>query len=157
MKKTIMSVAAMALAGLTLHPRSIQAQDCNTGTFDGAFDGEVVVPQNWDCDERQEFWFTDQGSQILPYDWFLHLEQVDSEAKFSDPTNLDRFRYLPQHPTALNPDGLPIGFTKGNANSNEGLRKDFSGLARLYLRSLPYGAGRVQWQESTDRWCARDG
>ena len=76
------------------------------------------MPQNWNCRERQEFWFIDQGSQIIPYIWFLHLEQAGSTAKFSDPVNMDRYRYLPQKPTVLNPDGLPIGFTKGNAKAN---------------------------------------
>lgn len=94
------------------------AEDCKSGTFEGAFAGEVLLPQNWNCDERQEFWFTDQGSQIIPYVWFLNLEKADSEEKFSDPENMNRYRYLPQKPTPLNPDGLPIGFTRGNAKAN---------------------------------------
>lgn len=91
---------------------------CETGTFVGAFVGEVIVPQNWDCQDRQAFWYTDQGSQIIPYAWFLHLERADSTIKFSDAAVLDRYRYLPQRPTTLNPDGLPIGFTKGKAKNN---------------------------------------
>lgn len=107
------------------------AQDCETGTFEGAFDGEVIVPQNWNCSDRQEFWFTDQGSQIVPYVWFLHLEQAGSSVKFSDPANMDRYGYLPQAPTTLNPDGLPIGFTKGDAKSNDRygeISKDWLGM-----------------------------
>ena len=110
-------LAGMAAAILAL-PRISSAQDCSSGSFDGAFDGELIVPQNWNCQDRQEFWFTDQGSQIIPYVWFLHLEQARSEAKFSAPANLDRYRYLPQSPTQLNPDALPIGFTKGTAKAN---------------------------------------
>jgi cytochrome c5 len=111
-----MAVVCVSLAD---YPRSSFAQACDAETFDGAFAGEVVVAQNWDCRERQEFWFTDQGSQIIPYVWFLHLEQASGTAKFSDPVNMNRYRYLPQKPTTLNPDGLAIGFTKGNAKANE--------------------------------------
>jgi cytochrome c5 len=99
---------------------------CETGTFVGAFDGETLLPQNWTCQERQEFWFTDQGSQIIPYSWFLYLEQPDSTAKFADPANMDRYRYLPQSQTTLNPDSLPIGFTMGSAKNNRAY-KDISG------------------------------
>ena len=123
MKRPLIAVVTLAFAALAGYPQESSAQACDSGTFEGAFAGEVVVPQNWDCRERQEFWFTDQGSQIIPYVWFLHLEQADSTAKFSDPANMDRYRYLPQRPTALNPDGLPIGFTKGNAKANKAYGK----------------------------------
>ena len=32
---------------------------------------------------------------------------------------MDGFRYLPQRASGKNPDGLPIGFTKGEAEGNE--------------------------------------
>lgn len=94
------------------------AQTCDSGTFDGAFDTEVVLPQNLDCEDRQKFWFTDQGSQIIPYLWFLNLEQAGNTEKFASPSNMNRLGYLPQSPTPMNPDGLPIGFTFGNAEDN---------------------------------------
>ncbi len=123
MKRAVIGVVALICVSLASYPQKSLAQACDAGTFDGAFAGEVVVPQNWNCRERQEFWFTDQGSQIIPYVWFLHLEQAGSTAKFSDPANMDRYRYLPQKPTTLNPDGLPIGFTKGNAKANRAYGK----------------------------------
>lgn len=131
MKRALIGVAVLVCASLASHPQKSFAQACDAGTFEGAFDGEVVVAQNWNCRERQEFWFTDQGSQIIPYVWFLHLEQAGSTAKFSDPANMDRYRYLPQKPTELNPDGLPIGFTMGNAKANEAygeISRDWLGL-----------------------------
>jgi hypothetical protein len=33
----------------------------------------VYLEQNWSPDESSRFYFTSQGSQILPYDWFLAL------------------------------------------------------------------------------------
>jgi hypothetical protein len=52
---------------------------------------------------------------LIPYDWFLALEQEKSTVLFRDNDHMNGFRYLPQKPTALrNPDGLPISFTKDN-------------------------------------------
>ncbi len=105
MKRALIGVVALVCVSLAGYPQRSFAQACDAGTFEGAFAGEVVVAQNWNCRERQEFWFTDQGSQIIPYVWFIHLEQAGSTAKFNDPANMDRYRYLPQKPTTLNPDG----------------------------------------------------
>ena len=143
MKRALIAAAALAGIAVAGHPHASIAQDCNAGSFEGAFAGEVVVPQNWNCRERQEFWFTDQGSQIIPYVWFLPLEQAAGTAKFSDPVNMDRYRYLPQQPTAMNPDGLPIGFTKGSAKNN----RSYSRISRdwLGLTCAACHTGRVEF------------
>jgi hypothetical protein len=70
----------------------------------------VYLEQNWSPDESTRFYFTPQGSQIIPYDWFLALEQVDSTTPFLDSQNILKYRYLPQNPGPMNPDGLPVGF-----------------------------------------------
>lgn len=31
----------------------------------------VYLPQNWSAAQSLQFYFNSQGSQILPYDWFL--------------------------------------------------------------------------------------
>src|SRR5262249_42307305 len=67
----------------------------------------------------QRFYFTSQGSQILPYSWFLALERPDSQALFRDSRNLLKYRYLPQKPDAMNPDGLPVGFVKDAPPSSD--------------------------------------
>lgn len=92
--------------------------DCRSGGYEGAHAGEVLLPQNWSCAERRTFWFADQGSEIIPYSWFLHLEQADNSEKFIDPAHIDRIRYLPQLKTAWNPDGMPIGFMRGEAEAD---------------------------------------
>jgi len=81
---------------------------CNRGpqpTDRGALD------QGWDYPTRMEWWYTSQGSWIIPYDWFLALEQADSDELFRSDTNLERLRFI-THPAdpKWNPDGLPIGF-----------------------------------------------
>lgn len=75
--------------------------------------GKVVsLSQNWSPDEQQWFWFTAQGSRLLPYDWFLVLEQAGSTQPFRSDANLARLRYLIESPSRLNPDGLPVGIVK---------------------------------------------
>jgi mono/diheme cytochrome c family protein len=68
------------------------------------------LDQGWTADEAQAFWFTSQGSMLVPYRWFLVLEQAGSEAPLRD--DLARLGYLEVGPSAGNPDGLPIGFVK---------------------------------------------
>jgi len=74
------------------------------------------LPQGWGDEIRNGFWFTSQGSQIVPYAWFLHLEDAASTAAFRRPEHMDALRYVTltaaQNPANLNPDGLPIGFVK---------------------------------------------
>ncbi len=76
--------------------------------------GDVIeLDQGWTDNTQQAFYNTPQGSEILPYAWIVVLEQKDSEKAFLDPANIERFRYLPRKKTTLNPDGLPVGWTRG--------------------------------------------
>ncbi len=79
--------------------------------------GETVgriayLDQGWSPTDSQRFYFTPQGSQIIPYDWFLALEQPGDQTLFRANRNLERFRYLAQDPDPMNPDGLPVGFVR---------------------------------------------
>ncbi len=77
----------------------------------------VYLNQNWSPQESTEYYFTSVGSRILPYNWFLHLEQPDNNRLFRDETNVLALRYLAQKPGPMNPDGLPVGFVKDEAES----------------------------------------
>lgn len=71
------------------------------------------LPQGWSNERQQAFWYTSQGSKIVPYDWFLVLEQADNTIPFRSDDNIERLRYIPAFPTAdWNPDGVPVGFAK---------------------------------------------
>ena len=72
----------------------------------------ITLDQGWSDQTRQAFWFTPQGSQIVPYNYFLALEQVSTTQPFASPSNFTSYRYLPAAASNLNPDGLPIGFVK---------------------------------------------
>ncbi len=69
----------------------------------------------WDAHFRELFYYTPQGSRLIPYDWFLALEQPGSTKPFSDLDYLESFGWIPPARTEskhYNPDNLPVGFTK---------------------------------------------
>jgi cytochrome c5 len=73
--------------------------------------------QNWSPEQREWFYHAGQGTELLPYKWFLALEQpkikiFGTVPKFSDTTYLARFGFLPDAASPQNPDGLPVGFAK---------------------------------------------
>jgi hypothetical protein len=68
--------------------------------------------QNWSEQDRQYFYFTDQGSRFISYDIFINIEQHNNPDLFRNPENMMRFGYIPVPPTTDNPDGLPIGFVR---------------------------------------------
>ncbi len=84
-------------------------------------DGKDLLDQGWTCQTMWKFWYTGQGSEIMPYEWFkaLRLEVKDKGLVTLTQRALDRgYIAAPQAPDGvtwpvdLNPDGLPIGFTK---------------------------------------------
>src|SRR4051794_26788692 len=71
-----------------------------------------TLEQNWTDDVSNWFYNVPQGSRLVPYDWFLHLEQADSQERFADPNHIRALGYVPRTPDPTNPAGLPIGFIK---------------------------------------------
>ncbi len=69
----------------------------------------VFLDQGWSPELRQRFYTTPQGSQLIPYRWFMALESPSSETRFAA-DGLARFGYLANPRSAANPDGLPVGF-----------------------------------------------
>ncbi len=75
-----------------------------------------TVQQNWSPSQQDFYYHTSQGTELLPYQWFLALEQPQlklfgSNPKFSDPAYLARFGFLPD---PNHPAQLPVGFAVGN-------------------------------------------
>jgi hypothetical protein len=74
--------------------------------------------QNWPADQRQWYYHTSQGTVLLPYKWFMALEQPELKVfgdvpRFHDTTYLARFGFLPGTADYQNPDSLPVGLAKG--------------------------------------------
>jgi len=99
-------------------------------------DKVVYLDQGWSPAVSLKFYFTSQGSQIIPYDWFLALEQADSQTLFRDNQNILKYRYLPQLPDSNNPDGLPVGFV-----GDEGVGRRWLGLtcAACHTNEIRFG------------------
>ena len=68
-KKIIYSVAGIFLFANATAESLFDAAALNP-------DNIVYLSQNWTEEDREFFYFTDQGSRLIPYDIFLNLEQV---------------------------------------------------------------------------------
>ena len=77
--------------------------------------GDVpALDQGWTESDRDTFYHLPQGSPIMPYEYFMALEQPRSEALFSDRAYLESMGmnyWTSKNTSVLNPDGLPIGLT----------------------------------------------
>ena len=63
------------------------------------------VHQNWPF--ANQFWTVDQGSKVMPWDWFMHLENAGGTGLLKD--DLATFGFIPG---VLKETGLPVGFAK---------------------------------------------
>jgi uncharacterized protein (TIGR03437 family) len=124
--------AAASQSGVTVFVDPERSVDAETLTY---------IEQGWRPAERQWYYNTTQGSQLIPYYWFLALEQPGDERPFRANAFIDSLGYLPNPPdTVRNPDGLPVGFVK-DADPDTG---DWLGLtcAACHTGQINYrGAG----------------
>ncbi|MET0356813.1 MAG: di-heme-cytochrome C peroxidase [Cellvibrio sp.] len=82
------------------------------GAHGESYSTPIYLEQGWSKSDSLWFYYTTQGSGLIPYDFFLVLEQENSTELLRSNKSIDEFRYLPQKPTFFNPDGLPVGFVK---------------------------------------------
>lgn len=78
----------------------------------GSDAGIHFFDQGFDEETRQTFYHATQGTRLLPYSWFLVLEQATNSHKFLEDENLRRLGFIPDHNSLHNPDHLPVGFAK---------------------------------------------
>jgi uncharacterized protein (DUF2235 family) len=71
-------------------------------------------PQHWTEDQRTRFYHMPQGNELIPYAWFLALEQpgIAKDPLFRDDSYLEGFGFIPDGASNQNPDALPVGFTR---------------------------------------------
>jgi cytochrome c5 len=70
------------------------------------------LDQHWTPADSMRFYTISQGSDLMPYDFFLVLRKPDTDELFRSNQNMNAFRYLTQNATLSNPDALPVGFVK---------------------------------------------
>ncbi|MEO0946848.1 MAG: di-heme-cytochrome C peroxidase [Cyanobacteria bacterium J06641_5] len=141
-KKPIAAIAAVFLAcGLAIftfaHPAQARPKE-----LDSAIDEVIVLDQGWNERLREAYYFTDEGSKLLPYDWFLVLERASSQELFRSNEHMDALRFLPSQATDANPDGLPVGFAKG---------VDKGGDAWVGFNCALCHTGELRYQDTTIR------
>ena len=76
----------------------------------GVDDRVIYLNQNWGPQDSLWFYEATQGSDLVPYDFFLALESADTDLPLRSTENVLRWNFLPQHRTTRNPDALPVGF-----------------------------------------------
>jgi cytochrome c5 len=96
-----------------------KAADVSVTPEVGEVPQRLELEQAWSNKTRMDFWFTSQGSQILPYSWFTWLEQADNQEYFRSVEHMESLRYLSMPSSPRNPAGLPIGFAL-NENKDSG-------------------------------------
>ena len=81
----------------------------------------VHLNQGWTEQQRQKAYHTSQGTLIIPYSWFLALEEKPTftgsilpggNNLFFTNENINRYRIIPDPRPDYNPDRLPVGVTR---------------------------------------------
>jgi hypothetical protein len=83
------------------------------------FSSVRYLDQGWKPTDSMWFYTTTQGSDLLPYDFFMVLEKPGTTELFRSNENLNYYRYLVQKATISNPDALPVGFVKDTYKGRE--------------------------------------
>jgi hypothetical protein len=96
----------------------------------------------WTEAERQRYYHLSQGSQIMPYVWFVALEQKINQRPFGADENVTRFRLIPDPNSLDNPDRLPVGFAKDDPDPVTGIVNVGLTCAACHTAQMTYkGAG----------------
>lgn len=120
------------------------------GTNDGfVYSGHSPkwLDQNWSPDESHEFYFKDQGSELIPFDWFMALEQANTSDLFRADDHMIALGFItqPQDPNLNNKHGLPIGLVFRDDPTNTDLFKE--------IKTAAYGESyETQNYPRTSRW-----
>ena len=91
---------------------------------------------------KDSLWYdnTTQGSDLIPYDFFLVLKRKGTDQLIrSDALMNQRYRYLPRKATYNNPDALPIGMVKDTFRGTA-----FMGFTCTFDAILQF---RAQWRQ----------
>jgi mono/diheme cytochrome c family protein len=106
MKRLLLLSLATVIAGCGTTPKKDPAAGWDP----------IQLDQRWSAATSQHYWWTSQGSQVVPYDYITALELKDSQELFASAAHFDRLRFVNvAGKSAANPGGLPIGLVKNQA------------------------------------------
>lgn len=104
-----------------------------------SLNGQGAAPpaanQGWTDRDRSFWYWTTQGSRLMPELWMRSLERAEDTTKFLSPENINRYRYL----TSGMQDGLPVGFAVDGRDASE------LELERTRVSWLPDQRDDVPW------------
>ena len=81
-------------------------------------DNIIHLEQGWSADLAVETHHKSFGSRVLPLSWMLNIKTPGGEAFLGD-RNIDSMGFLSGEKSALNPLGLPVGFTVSNGTYDQ--------------------------------------
>jgi hypothetical protein len=90
------------------------------------------LDQGWSAERGRAFWHEDQGSMMMPLDWFLQLQTKDGKLFSSE---LEQFGFIPDP----DPKQLPIGFA---VHPDKASGRDWVGLTCAACHS-----GRIRYRD----------
>ena len=141
MKRWKQCAVAVALAGSMVFSLSActggggGGSPITTGTPipGGIGPGPVLgIEQGFTEEQQQGFWFTTQGTEFIPYDWLLALEQANSTDLFRSTDNINRLGYIPPGFDPVEPRRPAAGLGQRHQPSHQ------AGLDGLHLCCLSH-------------------
>ncbi len=87
--------------------------------FGDSYTSIKYLDQGWNITDSLWFYNTTQGSNLMPYDFFMALENPGKSELFRSDDNMNFYRYLTQKATSSNPDALPVGWVKDTYKGKE--------------------------------------
>ncbi len=121
----ISSLALVCLSTAACKPRT-ESVDSNvkdiTQQFSYGGGSYRTIDQGWTEEQKQTWYWTGQGSMMMPYSWFLYLEDANGKLFRSD-ENMQKFGHIPAKKSPKNPDGLAIGFVAAQDNFSKPAEK----------------------------------
>jgi hypothetical protein len=106
----------------------------------------LLLDQGWSKDDRFRYYYTIQGSAVMPYDIFVNLEEAKSKELFRSDRTSTAFGLIPEPADAkYNPDGLPIGVTRTKVPEGR-WKGDWVGLtcAMCHNSQLEYKGSKIR-------------
>ena len=122
--RTLVKYAGVVLGGILLGVLGLALVTVirthnNHGALPPEQTGAVVYgDQGWGTSayapDRQTYYYTAQGAGLkdLRYRWFVNLEMPLGKQRLAEPEVLRRYGFVVDGVSDMNPDGLPVGFTK---------------------------------------------
>ncbi|MCF6434046.1 di-heme-cytochrome C peroxidase [Pseudoalteromonas sp. MMG022] len=135
-------VGLLTAIGCTTNRHTAPPDPIQVTPEQGQVPDRTWLDQGWSQEISENFWFTNQGSQIIPYTWFVWLEQADSTQLFRHSEHMESLRYLPSKASEKNPGGLPIGFAR---HSNQTTGENWVGMtcAACHTNQIDYKGTKI--------------